>query len=144
MLAEDTFLNLILVDETYIVESSSHSYRVGEKHEGTIVIPHAKSLELQFDDRCSTEVSDGLAFYSSETDESAPITTYQGAFGAQNLIIEGNTLRFKFPVESEFNWRLDRNRKVMQYNTITVQEKAMPYNSSTSQISISSCEIKLL
>ena len=60
MLAEDTFLNLILVDETFMVESGSHGYRKGEKHEGG-----SDAVNVQTTPACLTPCYPSSPFFSS-------------------------------------------------------------------------------
>lgn len=89
-----------------VVIESEHPYDRERMLAGEVTIPHAKSLEVRFDERCHLAPPDTLELYSKASSE-RPAGVFQVALAKQAFQVQGNLLRYRFPVPSSFNWSLD-------------------------------------
>ena len=98
LLAEDTFLKLVLADKTAVVESDGHPYDRSNM-EGEIHVPGAEGLQLRFDRQCSTEMSDALEIVAVMPNGATQrVEMLHGCFGGCSLHIPSGTFRYRFPV----------------------------------------------
>lgn len=112
MLSADNFLSEISEDVCIRVESS-HPYDL-ELREALVSIPLATSIRLKLDQQCETANAHCLQILqggeNTETSESE-VRAYTGCCGGQEVMIEGDSFVWRFPVQSNFQCRVDRIRK---------------------------------
>lgn len=89
-----------------VVIESDHPYDRERRLTGEVIVPHAKSLEVRFDERCQLASPDTLELYSKASSE-RPAGVFQVALAKQAFQVQGNLLRYRFPIPSSFNWSLD-------------------------------------
>lgn len=112
MLSADNFLSEISEDVCIRVEST-HPYDL-ELQEALVSIPLATSIRVKLDQQCETANSHCLQILqggeSAESSESE-VRAFTGGCGGQEVMIEGDSFVWRFPVQSNFQCRVDRIRK---------------------------------
>lgn len=112
MLSADNFLSEISEDVCIRVEST-HPYDL-ELQEALVSIPLATSIRVKLDQQCETANSHCLQILqggeNAESSESE-VRAFTGGCGGQEVMIEGDSFVWRFPVQSNFQCRVDRVRK---------------------------------
>ncbi|OQS02576.1 regulator of chromosome condensation (RCC1) [Thraustotheca clavata] len=110
MLSADNFLSTLSKDVCKTFESK-HPYEL-DLQEETVHIALATSIRIKLDSNCETSGSHCLqiAQGSDETAESE-VRTFTGSCGGQEITVDGNEFTWRFPVQSNFQCRIDRVRK---------------------------------
>jgi len=110
LMAEDTFLKLVLAHHTAVVESP-HPYS-GKVVQGEVSIPGAEALVLRFDRRCSTPFGKTLVLACNvkvqKIEKRLQVETLQGCFGGCSVHVPASVLHYTFPVPQSMNWSLHR------------------------------------
>ena len=117
LMAEDTFLKLILANHAPVESAHPHSDRGVT---GDISIPGAEALVVRFDRRCATKFSKALqlsceipldieAGAGGKKKAFVPVETLQGNFGSCSVLVPSNKVRYTFPVVSQLDWYLHRS-----------------------------------
>lgn len=113
MLSADNFLSDISEDVCIRVESM-HPYDL-DLQEAFVNIPLATSIRVKLDPLCETANSHCLQILQGgeATDGSgeSEVRAFTGACGAQEVTIDGDSFVWRFPVQSNFQCRVDRVRK---------------------------------
>ena len=115
MLSADTFLSIVSQDECITVESE-HPY-TQDPCSGVVHIPLSTSMRIKLDPECETLNSHCLQIVQGNTESAETATmdgdvrTFTGACGGQEVTLSGNSFVWKFPLQSNFQCRLDRTRK---------------------------------
>ncbi|KAJ0392770.1 hypothetical protein P43SY_009330 [Pythium insidiosum] len=125
MLSADNFLSEISEDVCIHVESA-HPYDL-ELQESVVSIPLATSIRVKLDTQCETanshclqilqggDSSDGAggvgAVGGVGVSSESEVRAFTGACGGQEVMIEGDSFVWRFPVQSNFQCRVDRVRK---------------------------------
>ncbi|KDO29266.1 hypothetical protein SPRG_19926 [Saprolegnia parasitica CBS 223.65] len=111
LLSADNFLASISRDvcKTF---ASAHPYDL-ELQEETVHIALATSIRIKLDPLCETSGSHCLQIAQGSSDETAEaeVRTFTGACGGQEITVDGNEFTWRFPVQSNFQCRIDRLRK---------------------------------
>ncbi|DBA03258.1 TPA: hypothetical protein N0F65_011617 [Lagenidium giganteum] len=112
MLSADNFLSEISEDVCIRVESA-HPYDL-ELQEALVNIPLATSIRVKLDQQCETANSHCLQILqggeNAESSESE-VRAFTGSCGGQEVMIDGDSFVWRFPVQSNFQCRVDRIRK---------------------------------
>lgn len=112
MLSADNFLSEISEDVCIRVESA-HPYDL-ELQEALVSIPLATSIRVKLDPQCETANSHCLQILqggeNAESSESE-VRAFTGGCGGQEVMIDGDSFVWRFPVQSNFQCRVDRVRK---------------------------------
>lgn len=112
MLSADNFLSEISEDVCIRVEST-HPYDL-ELQEALVSIPLATSIRVKLDQQCETANSHCLQILqggeNADSSESE-VRAFTGGCGGQEVMIEGDSFVWRFPVQSNFQCRVDRVRK---------------------------------
>ena len=121
LMAEDTFLKLILSNRSPVESAHPHS---DKGVTGDISIPGAEALVVRFDRRCATKFGKALQLSceielnaggssgegkGSGTTAFVPLETLQGNFGSCSVLVPSNKVRYTFPVVSQLDWFLHKN-----------------------------------
>ncbi|KAL8008320.1 putative vacuolar protein sorting-associated protein [Plasmopara halstedii] len=118
ILSADNFLSEISEDVCICVQSA-HPYD-SELQESVVSIPLATSIRVRLDPRSETASSHCLQILQGGTAEGGPdratageaeVRAFTGACGGQEVRIEGDSFVWRFPVQSNFQCRVDRVRK---------------------------------
>ncbi|GLD91654.1 hypothetical protein PINS_up000187 [Pythium insidiosum] len=125
MLSADNFLSEISEDVCIHVESA-HPYDL-ELQESVVSIPLATSIRVKLDTQCETANSHCLQILQGgDSSDSAggagtgsgvgvssesEVRAFTGACGGQEVMIDGDSFVWRFPVQSNFQCRVDRVRK---------------------------------
>lgn len=116
MLSADNFLSEISQDVCIKVESA-HPYDL-ELHEALVSIPLATSIRVKLDSQCETANSHCLQILqggdgaeSSSGSSESEVRAFTGTCGGQEVTIDGDSFVWRFPVQSNFQCRVDRVRK---------------------------------
>ncbi|CAK4695727.1 unnamed protein product [Aphanomyces euteiches] len=111
LLSADNFLSAISTDVCQSF-ASTHPYDL-ELQEQTIHIALATSMRIKLDPACETAGSHCLQIVQGSADESAEseVRTFTGSCGGQEITVDGNEFTWRFPVQSNFQCRIDRVRK---------------------------------
>nr|CCA15971.1 conserved hypothetical protein [Albugo laibachii Nc14] len=126
MLSADTFLAEVAEDVCLRVESK-HPYDL-ELQEAFVNIPLACSIRVRLSPSCQTDPShclqilqggdtssesdlDGRVVHTGATSVESEVRAFTGACGGQEVMIEGDRFIWRFPVQSNFQSRVDRVRK---------------------------------
>ncbi|KAL0585650.1 hypothetical protein ABG067_004573 [Albugo candida] len=126
MLSADTFLAEIAEDVCLRVESK-HPYDL-ELQEAFVNIPLASSIRVRLSSSCRTDPShclqilqggdtsaesdlDGRVVHTGSTSVESEVRAFTGSCGGQEVMIEGDRFIWRFPVQSNFQSRVDRVRK---------------------------------
>ncbi|TMW60609.1 hypothetical protein Poli38472_000651 [Pythium oligandrum] len=113
MLSADNFLSEISEDVCIRVESG-HPYDL-ELQEALVSIPLATSIRVKLDSQCETANSHCLQILqggdNGESTSESEVRAFTGACGGQEVMIEGDSFVWRFPVQSNFQCRVDRVRK---------------------------------
>lgn len=126
LLSADNFLSEISEDVCIRVEST-HPYDLDLK-EALVSIPLATSIRVKLDSRCETanshclqilqggDASDGNGGIGSPTaagsaSGESEVRAFTGACGGQEVTLDGDSFVWRFPVQSNFQCRVDRVRK---------------------------------
>ncbi|KAF4134020.1 Ubiquitin-transferase HECT domain-containing protein [Phytophthora infestans] len=119
MLSADNFLSDISEDVCIRVESA-HPYDL-ELQESLVSIPLATSIRVRLDPQSETASSHCLQILQGgstiggegegTTTGEAEIRAFTGACGGQEVTIDGDSFVWRFPVQSNFQCRVDRVRK---------------------------------
>ncbi|TYZ61267.1 hypothetical protein PybrP1_009568 [[Pythium] brassicae (nom. inval.)] len=112
MLSADNFLSEISEDVCIRVESA-HPYDL-ELQEALVTIPLATSIRVKLDQQCETANSHCLQILQggehADSSESE-VRAFTGGCGGQEVMIDGDSFVWRFPVQSNFQCRVDRVRK---------------------------------
>jgi len=112
LMAEDTFLKLVLANHTAVVESE-HPFS-DKAIKGHVTIPGAEALVVRFDRRCSTPFGKTLQLkFDTETSPGeAPrefvAEVLQGCYGSCSVHIPSSTMNYAFPVPQAMSWGFHR------------------------------------
>ncbi|RHY34166.1 hypothetical protein DYB32_004179 [Aphanomyces invadans] len=111
LLSADNFLSSISTDVCQRF-SSAHPYDL-DMHERTIHVALATSMRIQLDPLCETAGSHCLQVVQGSSDDAAEteVRTFTGSCGGQEITVDGNEFTWRFPVQSNFQCRIDRVRK---------------------------------
>lgn len=126
LLSADNFLSDVSEDVCIRVESA-HPYDL-DLQEALVSIPLATSIRVKLDPRCETanshclqilqggEAGDNSGGIGSPTAASSAggeseVRAFTGACGAQEVTLDGDSFVWRFPVQSNFQCRVDRVRK---------------------------------
>ncbi|ETK80662.1 hypothetical protein L915_13726 [Phytophthora nicotianae] len=116
MLSADNFLSDISEDVCIRVESA-HPYDL-ELQESLVSIPLATSIRVRLDPQSETASSHCLQILQGGSTEGECTTTgeaevraFTGVCGSQEVTIDGDSFVWRFPVQSNFQCRVDRVRK---------------------------------
>lgn len=126
LLSADNFLSDISEDVCIRVESA-HPYDL-DLQEALVSIPLATFIRVKLDPRCETanshclqilqggEAGDSSSGSGSPTAASSAggeseVRAFTGACGAQEVTLDGDSFVWRFPVQSNFQCRVDRVRK---------------------------------
>ncbi|KAG2937663.1 hypothetical protein PC115_g4078 [Phytophthora cactorum] len=120
MLSADNFLSDISEDVCIRVESA-HPYDI-ELQESLVSIPLATSIRVRLDPQSETASSHCLQILQggsttggegegTTTGGEAEARAFTGACGGQEVTIDGDSFVWRFPVQSNFQCRVDRVRK---------------------------------
>ncbi|KAF1780930.1 Kelch-type beta propeller [Phytophthora cactorum] len=120
MLSADNFLSDISEDVCIRVESA-HPYDI-ELQESLVSIPLATSIRVRLDPQSETASSHCLQILQggsttggegegTTTGGEAEVRAFTGACGGQEVTIDGDSFVWRFPVQSNFQCRVDRVRK---------------------------------
>lgn len=118
MLSADNFLAEVSDDVCIRVESG-HPYDL-DLQESVVSIPLATNIRVRLDPRSETTSSHCLQILQGGSTEGGPygtttgeaeIRAFTGACGGQEVTIEGDSFVWRFPVQSNFQCRVDRVRK---------------------------------
>ncbi|OQS01680.1 regulator of chromosome condensation (RCC1)-like protein [Achlya hypogyna] len=110
LLSADNFLATVSSDVCRTF-SSAHPYDL-ELQEETVHIALATSIRIKLDPACETSGSHCLQIaQGSEDAAEAEVRTFTGACGGQEITVDGNEFTWRFPVQSNFQCRIDRVRK---------------------------------
>lgn len=112
LLSADNFLSEISEDVCIRVESA-HPYDL-ELQEALVTIPLATSIRVKLDQQCETANSHCLQILQggehADSSESE-VRAFTGGCGGQEVMIDGDSFVWRFPVQSNFQCRVDRVRK---------------------------------
>ncbi|RHY55188.1 hypothetical protein DYB30_001880 [Aphanomyces astaci] len=112
LLSADNFLSTISTDVCQSF-ASVHPYEL-DLQEATIHIALATSMRIKLDPQCETAGSHCLQIVQgSSSDDAAEseVRTFTGSCGGQEITVDGNEFTWRFPVQSNFQCRIDRVRK---------------------------------
>lgn len=108
LMAEDTFLKLVMSSNTAIVESA-HPYS-SKRIKGEVTLPGAEALVVRFDRRCSTSFGKTLVLtcdahlHNKQIRNNLHVEALQGCFGGTSVHVPASTMHYEFPVPQSMDW----------------------------------------
>ncbi|GBG29572.1 E3 ubiquitin-protein ligase HERC2 [Hondaea fermentalgiana] len=112
LMAEDTFLKLVMSSNTAIVEST-HPFS-SKRIKGEVTLPGAEALVVRFDRRCSTAFGKTLVLTcdaqmpNKQVRRNLHVEAMQGCFGGSLVHVPSSTMHYEFPVPQTMDWSFYR------------------------------------
>lgn len=111
LLSADTFL-LNVAQEECLTVHSNHRYTIYQDS-GSINIPLAMSIRVKLHDDCETPNAHCLQITQgcNGGDSDGDVRCFSGSCGGQEVVVSGSNVHWKFPLQSNFQCKIDRVKK---------------------------------